>query len=266
LKLIRRAPAVRTLLAVFDSVQAATQTVSGIIARGIVPAALEMLDNPILAALNAAFGMDFPEDAAAVLLVEVDGLNAGLDRQVERIEAVCAEQGAREVRRARTEAERARLWAARKKAFGAIGRLAPNYLTQDGVVPRTRLPELIERAREIAARHGVKSVNVFHAGDGNIHPCLTYDEKVPGEVERVTLASQEILGVCLDLGGSLSGEHGIGVEKLSLMNRLFAPADLDAMRAVRAVFDPELRSNPHKALPDHSGACVEVQPRKQAAS
>lgn len=266
LRLIRRAPAVRTLLAVFDSVQAATQTVSGIIARGIVPAALEMLDNPILAALNAAFGMDFPEDAAAVLLVEVDGLNAGLDRQVTRIEAVCAEQGAREVRRARTEAERARLWAARKKAFGAIGRLAPNYLTQDGVVPRTRLPELIERAREIAARHGVKSVNVFHAGDGNIHPCLTYDEKVPGEVERVTLASQEILGVCLELGGSLSGEHGIGVEKLSLMNRLFASADLDAMRAVRAVFDPEMRSNPHKALPDHSGACVEVQPRKQAAS
>lgn len=264
LKLIRRPAAVRTLLIVFESVADATRTVSGIIARGIIPAALEMLDNPILAALNTAFGMDFPEDAAAVLLVEVDGLNAGLDQQVERIEAIGRENGAREVRRARTEPERARLWAARKKAFGAIGRLAPNYLTQDGVVPRTKLPELLERIHAIAARHRVNSVNVFHAGDGNIHPCLTYDDRVPGEVERVVAASQEILGVCLELGGSLSGEHGIGVEKLGLMGRLFSPEDLERMRRVRGVFDPLQRSNPHKALPDASGACVEVQPRKQA--
>lgn len=266
LRLIRKSAAVRTLLAIFDSVPDATRTVSAIIARGIIPAALEMLDNPILAALNAAFGMDFPEDAAAVLLVEVDGVNAGLDRQVERVEALCRDNSAREVRRARTEPERARLWAARKKAFGAIGRLAPNYLTQDGVVPRTKLPELLERIRAIAARHRVKSVNVFHAGDGNIHPCLTYDDRIPGEVERVVAASTEILEVCLELGGSLSGEHGIGVEKLGLMGRLFAPADLERMRRVRGVFDPLGRSNPHKALPDASGACIEGHPRKQASA
>ena len=264
IRLTRRPRAVRTLLGIFDSVADATRTVSAIIASGIVPAAVEMMDNPILAALNAAFGMDFPEDAAAVLLIEIDGLGPSLDRQVDRIEALCLRHHAREIRRARDEAERARLWAARKKAFGAIGRLAPNYMTQDGVVPRTRLPEILESIRAIAQAHDVRVVNVFHAGDGNLHPCMLYDERNADEVTRVVSASRQILEACLELGGSLSGEHGIGVEKIGMMNRLFAEADLDAMRAIRAVFDPERRSNPWKAMPERAGQCVEVMPKKQA--
>ena len=264
IRLTRRPRAVRTLLVVFDSVVDTTRTVSAIIASGIVPAAVEMMDNPILAALNKAFGMDFPEDAAAVLLVEIDGLGPSLDRQVDRIETLCRTHHAREIRRARDEAERTRLWAARKKAFGAIGRLAPNYMTQDGVVPRTRLPEVLESIRAIATAHGVRVVNVFHAGDGNLHPCMLYDERDADEVRRVIEASTEILDACLRLGGSLSGEHGIGVEKIGLMNRLFAESDLDAMRSIRAVFDPERRSNPWKAMPERSGQCVEVMPKKQA--
>ncbi len=265
-RLVRRAPAVRTLLGVFDTIEDATKTVSGIIAAGIVPAAVELMDNPILAALNSAFGMDFPEDAAAVVLIEVDGLDDGLDRQADHIDQVCRENRAREVRRARSDAERLKLWAARKKAFGAIGRLAPNYLTQDGVVPRTKLPEVLERIRVISESLGVRCVNVFHAGDGNLHPCLLYDEKNPDEVRRVLEASSKILGVCLDLGGSLTGEHGIGVEKIALMNRLFSEEDLEVMRRVRAVFDPRRHCNPHKLLPERGGVCVEVLPRKQAAS
>lgn len=265
-KLVRRPREVRTLLAVFDSVDDATTTISEIIAAGIVPAAVEMMDQPILAALNKAFGMDFPEDAAAVVLIEVDGLGPSLELQALQIETRCVCHHARELRHANDADERLRLWSARKKAFGAVGRLAPNYLTQDGVVPRSKLGEILRRTREICARHQVRVVNVFHAGDGNIHPCVLYDERDADEVRRVVAASQEILRACLDLGGSLTGEHGIGVEKVGLMERLFTPHDLDVFRAVRAVFDPELRSNPHKLLPDHTGHCVEVMPRKQASS
>lgn len=264
IRLTRRPRAVRTLLGIFDSVADATRTVSAIISSGIVPAAVEMMDNPILAALNKAFGMDFPEDAAAVLLIEIDGLGPSLDRQVDRIEALCRSHQVREIRRAKDEAERARLWAARKKAFGAIGRLAPNYMTQDGVVPRTRLPEVLESIRAIATAHDVRVVNVFHAGDGNLHPCMLYDERNADEVTRVLSASRQILEACLALGGSLSGEHGIGVEKIGMMNRLFSEDDLEAMRRVRAVFDPERRSNPWKAMPERAGQCVEVVPKKQA--
>jgi glycolate oxidase len=263
-RLTRKPRAVRTLLGIFDTVADATRTVSAVIASGIVPAAVEMMDNPILAALNQAFGMDFPEDAAAVLLIEIDGLGPSIDRQAETIERLCRRHRAREVRRAKDEAERARLWAARKKAFGAIGRLAPNYMTQDGVVPRTKLPEVLESIRAIAARHDVRVVNVFHAGDGNLHPCMLYDERDPDLVQRTVAASREILDACLALGGSLSGEHGIGVEKVGMMARLFFPADLEAMHAVRAVFDPDRRSNPWKTMPERSGQCVEVTPRKQA--
>jgi glycolate oxidase len=262
--LVPRPAAVRTLLLVFDDVENASRTVSRIIASGIVPAAVEMMDRPILAALNRAFGMDFPEDAAAVLLVEVDGRGPSLDRQADVIAGLAVEERAREVRRARDEAERARLWAARKKAFGAIGRLAPNYLTQDGVVPRSKLPDILATIGRIGGRWNVRIVNVFHAGDGNLHPCVLYDERDADEVRRVVAASREILAACLELGGSLSGEHGIGVEKVGMMERLFSPDDLEAMRRVRAAFDPERRSNPWKTLPERGGVCVEVTPRKQA--
>lgn len=266
LRLTRRPAAARTLLGVFDSVDGATRAVGDIIAGGMVPAALEMMDRPILAALNRAFGMGFPEDAAALLLVEVDGLPAGLDRQADRIAELCRARGAREIRRAHDEADRLRLWAARRKAFGAVGRLAPNYLTQDGVVPRSKLPQALEKIREIAGRHRLRSLNVFHAGDGNLHPCLLYDEADRDETARVVAASREILDACLELGGSLTGEHGIGVEKVGLMQRLFSPEDLETMRTVRAVFDPQGRANPGKAIPGRGGACQEVTPRKQASS
>jgi glycolate oxidase len=265
-RLIRRPKATRTLLGIFDSVEGATQTVSDLIARGMIPAAVEMMDNPILAALNNAFGMNFPEDAAAVLLIEIDGLEPSLNRQVEMIDATCRKNDAREVRIAKDESERLRLWAARKKAFGAIGRLSPNYMTADGVVPRTKLPEILDRIRSVAESYRVSIVNVFHAGDGNLHPCVLYDERDADQVRRVIAASNEILEACLELGGSLTGEHGIGIEKIGLMHRLFSPEDLDAMRSVRGVFDPDGRSNPGKTVPMKAGACIEVTVRKQVSS
>jgi glycolate dehydrogenase FAD-linked subunit len=265
LRLVRAPEAFRTLLAVFDSVDAASEAVSGIIAAGIVPAALEMMDRLIVAAVEAAFRIGLPTDAGAVLLVELDGPTVGLDAQAERVASVCRGSGVREIRVARDEAERAALWKCRKRAFGAVGRLAPNYCTQDGVVPRTRVPDILRRIAAAAERHRLRIANVFHAGDGNIHPILLYDERDPDEVARVLAAGREILEACVALGGSLTGEHGIGVEKRGLMPLLFSPDDLLAMSRLREVFDPERRANPHKVLPD-AKVCVETRtPRRQAA-
>jgi glycolate oxidase len=243
---------------VFDSVTAATLMVTRIIAAGIVPAALELLDGVMLGALNRAFGMSFPEDAGALLLIEVDGIEEAVEEEARDLEALAAEIGAISVERARDEAERARLWKARKQAFGAVGRLTPAYLTQDGVVPRSRLPEALERIAAVARRHGLEVANVFHAGDGNLHPCLFYDPAEAGARERVLAAGEEILDVCLDLGGSITGEHGVGLEKREALARMFAPADLEAMRAIRAVFDPAGLANPGKALP-WPGGCGETR-------
>jgi glycolate oxidase len=263
LRLVRTPEAYRTLLAVFESVDGASEAVSGIIAAGIVPAALEMMDRLIMQAVEAAFHVGLPTDAGAVLLVELDGLAVGLDAEADRVRAVCATHGAREVRTARDDAERAALWKCRKRAFGAVGRLAPNYCTQDGVVPRSRVPDIVRRIAAVAERHRLRIANVFHAGDGNIHPILLYDERDPDEVRRVLEAGREILEACVALGGSLTGEHGIGVEKSAQMPLLFGPEDLRAMALLRAVFDPEGRANPHKVFPD-AKVCVETRaPRRQ---
>jgi len=265
LRLTRIPEAHRTLLAVFDSVDAASEAVSGIIAGGIVPAALEMMDGLILGAVEAAYHVGLPTDAGAVLLVELDGPAVGLDPQMERIDAVCRAHGVRELRVARDEAERAALWKCRKRAFGAVGRLAPSYCTQDGVVPRTRVPDILRTIAAAGERHRLRIGNVFHAGDGNIHPILLFDERDPDEVKRVLAAGREILEACVALGGSVTGEHGIGVEKIAQMPLLFAPDDLLAMVRLRAVFDPEQRANPHKIFPD-AKVCVETRaPRRQAA-
>ncbi|MBM4269520.1 MAG: FAD-binding protein [Deltaproteobacteria bacterium] len=265
LRLTRAPEAHRTFLAVFDSVEDASEAVSDIIAGGIVPAALEMMDGLILRAVEDAFHAGLPVDAGAVLLVELDGPAAGLDPQAAQVVALCTRRRAREVRVAADEAERALLWKARKRAFGAVGRLAPNYCTQDGVVPRTRVPDILRAISAAAERHRLRIGNVFHAGDGNIHPIILFDERDEDEVRRVLAAGREILEACIALGGSVTGEHGIGVEKIAQMPLLFSPSDLLAMTSLRAVFDPEGRSNPHKLLPD-AKVCVESRaPRRQAA-
>jgi glycolate oxidase len=248
--------AYRTLLGVFETVDDATNTISDIIAAGIIPAALEMLDQLILQAVEAAFHFGFPLDAGAVLIMEVDGLHAGLDVDAERITAIARQNGAREVRLAGNETERQRLWKCRKQAFGAVGRLAPSYCTQDGVVPRTKLPYILRAIQQIGARHQIRIANVFHAGDGNIHPILLFDERDPDQVKRVLAASHDILEECVRVGGSVTGEHGIGVEKISFMPVLFAPEDLSMMLRLRSALNPENRCSPHKIFPT-AGACIE---------
>ena len=255
-RITRNPEAYRTLLGVFETVTDATNTISDIIGAGIIPGALEMLDQLILQAVEAAFKFGFPLDAGAVLIMEVDGLDAGLDADAERISAIAKKNNARAVRQANTDAERLLLWKSRKQAFGAVGRLAPSFCTQDGVVPRTKLPEILRSIQEIGARHDIRIANVFHAGDGNIHPILLFDERDAAQVQRVLAASNEILDECIRLGGSVTGEHGIGVEKIDFMPKLFAPEDLAMMLRLRGAFNPDNRCSPAKMLPT-GGACIE---------
>jgi glycolate oxidase len=262
-RLIRAPQAFKTMLGVFETVDEASQTVSDIIRAGIVPGALEMMDQLITQAVEAAYGFGFPVDAGAVLIVELDGLSAGLERQARRVMEICRQNHAREVRVAETEQERADLWKSRKRAFGAIGRLSPNFITQDGVVPRSKLPEMMRFIAECGRRHALRIPNVFHAGDGNLHPLILYDERDPDQIRRALAASAEILNRCIELGGSVTGEHGIGVEKIDFMARQFTNDDLDAMRSLRHVFDPEERCNPHKMFPG-SKRCADFAPRRQA--
>jgi glycolate oxidase len=264
-RLIRAPQAYKTMLGVFESVDDASRTVSDIIAAGIVPGALEMMDQLITQAVEAAYQFGFPLDAGALLIVELDGLAAGLDQQAERVVEICRANCAREVRLAKSDEERAALWKCRKRAFGAIGRLSPNYLTEDGVVPRSKLPEIMQFIRATSEKYGLRIPNVFHAGDGNIHPLVLYDERDPAQVTRALAAGHEILERCVEMGGSVSGEHGIGVQKIDFMARQFSADDLDAMRMVRRVFDPEHRCNPHKMFPG-SKRCGDFQLKKQAAA
>ncbi len=264
-RLIRAPQAYKTMLGVFETVDAASQSVSDIIAAGIVPGAMEMMDQLITQAVEAAYHFGFPLDAGAVLIVELDGLAAGLEAQADRVMALCRKNGAREVRLARTEQERADLWKSRKRAFGAIGRLSPNFLTQDGVVPRSKLPEMMRFIQACSRKYGLRIPNVFHAGDGNLHPLILYDEREPDQVQRTLDASNDILTKCVELGGSVTGEHGIGVEKIDFMEKQFSHDDLDAMRMLRRVFDPESRCNPHKIFPG-SKRCMDFAPRKQVAA
>jgi glycolate oxidase len=265
-RLTRNPQGVRTMLAVFDSADDTSRAISGIIGAGIVPAALEMMDHGIIVAVEEAFHFGFPLDAEAVLIIEVDGLEAGLDAQRDRVADICRREGAREVRFAADAKERLQLWKARKQAFGAIGRLSPSFCTQDGVVPRTKLPHILARIREIGTRHDIRIVNVFHAGDGNLHPILLFDERRPEEVKRVLAASEEILDECIACGGSVTGEHGIGVEKINFMSRLFSDADIDVMTRLRTALNPRGLLTPGKMLPT-AGACgmEQIHPGRRAA-
>jgi len=265
-RLTRNPQGYRTMLGIFESCEDATNAISEIIGAGIVPAALEMMDHGILQAVEAAFQFGFPLDAEAILLIEVDGLEAGLDEQRERIVEICKRCGAREGRQADSPEKRKKLWKCRKQAFGAIGRLSPSYCTQDGVVPRTRLPWILQRIIDIGQRYQLRIVNVFHAGDGNIHPILLFDEREPEQVRKVLKASGEILEACLECGGSVTGEHGIGVEKIEFMNKMFTADDLVVMENLRRAFNPRNVLSPHKMLPTAGGCGVEqIHPARRAA-
>jgi glycolate oxidase subunit GlcD len=245
--------AVRTILADFASLDDAARAVSRIVATGIVPAALEMMDQATIRAVEASiYAAGYPVDAAAILLAEVDGPAAGLDEDAAVIADCCRAEGAREVRTASGEADRARLWQGRKKAFGALGRIAPHLVVQDAVVPRTRLPALLAEIGAIGARHGVPVCNVFHAGDGNLHPLIAYDARDADTTARVHAAMGEIMRACIASGGTITGEHGVGLDKLGYMDTLFDAPSLDAMCRVRGAFDPDRRANPDKVVPVHS--------------
>ncbi len=258
-RILKKPQAVKTLLAIFEELDQASAAVSAIIARGLVPAALEMIDQVTIQAVEDAFGCGYPRDAAAALLIELDGLTLGMDAQAEKVIAACQECGAREVRLAKDEAERQLLWKGRKSAFGAYGRISPAYMVMDGVIPRTRLPYVLRRVNEIVAAYNLRVGNVFHAGDGNLHPNILYDPRRPGEEERVVQAGAEILKVCAEVGGSISGEHGIGLEKMDYMPFIFSEADLATMKMVKQAFNPRGLCNPGKIFPTRK-SCVEVGP------
>jgi glycolate oxidase subunit GlcD len=242
--------AVRTMLADFLSIDAAARATSAIVATGIVPAALEMMDSGTIRAVEASiYAAGYPVDAAAVLLVEIDGLAAGIEPDVKRIAAICRESGARDVKVARDEAERTRLWQGRKKAFGAMGRLSSHLVVQDAVIPRTRLPEVLGAIDRIGREEGISVCNVFHAGDGNLHPNIPYNANDPDESARVHRSMRRIMQACVDAGGSVTGEHGIGLDKIDYMPLIFSDASLAAMCRVREVFDPARRANPGKVVP-----------------
>jgi glycolate oxidase subunit GlcD len=251
------ARAVRTLLADFTSLRAAGSAVSAVIASGIVPAAMEMMDRSCVEAVeDSVYAAGYPRDAAAVLLVELDGMaEPAVAAEAADVEAILRAHAARTVRTAANAAERDRLWLGRKKAFGAMGRLSRDLVVQDAVVPRTSLPDVLETIAAIAARYGLRVSNVFHAGDGNLHPNISFDATTPGLRERVELASAEIMQACIAAGGTITGEHGIGIDKLRYMPWIFGGEALAAMRAVRHVFDPAERVNPGKVVPVH--ACRE---------
>ena len=264
-KLLRLPETYLTFCAIYDSIDDATRSISGILSAGITPAALEMIDTLFIEAINKAFGMDLPEDAAAVLIIELDGPKAGMEILEKKVIKVCNSYNVRSIETASSKEERARLWKARKLAFGAIGRMSTNYYTQDGVVPRTKLPDILRVVYEVSEKYGIRIANAFHAGDGNIHPCLLFDERIPGALEKVKDASAEILKACVDLGGSISGEHGIGSEKNNYMPWIFTEDDLRFMKDLKDVFNPENILNPGKIFPT-SKTCLETKASRQKSA
>ncbi len=257
-KLTRNRPGVRTLLLSFSSVRDAANTVSGVIAAGVVPAAMEVMDARITEAVENYVHAGYPTDAAAVLLAEVDGLESGVDIDADQIRAIGLANNATDVRLAADDTERALLWKGRKTAFGAIAQIAPDYYLHDTVVPRSALADVLEEVYAIADRNDLLIMNVFHAGDGNLHPLIIFDGRDPGVLDRVHQAGAEIITASLDAGGVLSGEHGIGVEKQKFMSRMFTDDDLDHQNRVRQAFDPVCRANPGKVMPmGHS--CADIQ-------
>ena len=248
-RLTRRPEDVKTLLAIYDRVADATATVAAVTARGITPAALEMMDGFTLRAIEAGVHAGYPLDSAGVLLLEVEGLKEEVEEAALELEAVARENYAREVRRARTASERDLLWRGRKNAFGAMGRLSPNFYVQDGVIPRTRLVEMLDYIGEVEQRFGQRVGNIFHAGDGNLHPLILFDARDPEQRERVVRAAEAIIRKCTELGGSITGEHGVGIEKNELMPLIFSEEDLALMRRLKSVFNPQGLLNPGKLLP-----------------
>jgi glycolate oxidase len=261
-RLSRKPEAVKTLLAIFDSVDDAAETVADITARAIIPAACEMLDGWTLRAVEDYIHAGFPMDSAAVLLIEVEGLAETVAAQALAITEVCNMHHAREVRLARNDAERDLLWKGRKNAFGALGRLAPSNYVLDGVIPRSKLPQALRRIREIGDQFGFQIGNIFHAGDGNLHPIVLFDPRDKAQFERALEASATIIRYCVEIGGALTGEHGVGMEKSELMPILFSDADFDLMRRVHDAFNPDSSLNPGKIFPLSKG-CGEIRVRKQ---
>jgi glycolate oxidase len=264
-KLTRKAEAVKTLLAIFDAVDDASRTVSEITARGITPAACEMVDGWTLRAIEDYIHAGFPRDSAAILLIEVEGLLEAVAAQAAAVEDVCLTHHAREVRIAKDDRERDLLWKGRKNAFGALGRLAPSNYVLDGVIPRSKLPQALQQIQLIGKKYGFSVGNIFHAGDGNLHPIVLYDPRDAKQFENAIAASHEIIRYCVELGGALTGEHGIGMEKNELMSLLFSDADFDLMRRVHDAFNPDSSLNPGKIFPLSKG-CGEIRVRKQTGA
>ena len=263
-RLVRSPESVQTLLAGFAGTDDAGQAVSAIIGAGVIPAAIEMMDALAIEAAEAAVHCGYPDGAGAVLVVELDGPAAEVEAQFADVERHCRDAGAFEIRVAADDVERALFWKGRKSAFAAVGRISPDYIVQDGVIPRTALPEVLRAIDELSARHGVRVANVFHAGDGNLHPLVLFDDAVPGAGERAEQVSGQILDLCIEHGGSITGEHGVGSDKAKHMPRMFTEADLDTMQLVRCAFDPGGLSNPGKVFPTPR-LCGEVPGRHRGA-
>ena len=264
-RILKNPEAKQTVLAYFDRVEDGSQAVSDIISAGIVPAALEMMDKTAIEGVEAAaFPVGHPLDIEAVLLIEVDGISAGIEEQINQILDVCRKWNVRSVRAAESEAERARWWANRKTGFGAMGAISPDYLVQDGVIPRSRLPEVLNRINEISLQYGLRIANIFHAGDGNLHPLVLFDARIPGETEKAVDAGSACLKACADVGGSITGEHGVGIEKREEMRFVFNEEEIRAQTDVREVFNPENLMNAGKLFPS-PGKCVEVKRQMKAA-
>jgi glycolate oxidase len=257
-RLMRKPELVRTILAVYNSSEAAGRSVAEITACAIIPAAIEMLDGVMLRMVEEATHAGYPMDAAAVLLIELEGIREAVETQAEQVREACNRSGAREIRVAQTAAERELLWKGRKNAFGAVGRVSPFYYVQDGVVPRTRIAPTLEFIAETSRRHGLAISNIFHAGDGNLHPIILFDPRKPGDLEKAKACGDEILRFCVANGGSITGEHGVGMEKIDLMPALFTPESLEMMGRIKRMFDPECRLNPGKMLPTGKG-CLEIR-------
>lgn len=263
-RLMRAPEKIKTLLAIYDEPEDAAATVGAMTAQAIIPAAVEMLDGVMLRMVEEATHAGYPMDANAVLLIELEGPAEAVDEQSEQINAVCKECRAREVRVAKSDEERALLWKGRKNAFGAVGRVSPTYYVQDGVVPRTRVADTLHFIYEVAEKHGLTISNIFHAGDGNMHPIILFDPRKPEELEKTKKAGAEILEYCVNAGGAITGEHGVGMEKNDLMPMAFSQDSLDMMETLIKVFDPDRRLNPGKLLPTGKG-CLEVRPMSPSA-
>jgi glycolate oxidase len=257
-RLMRKPEMVKTVLAIYESSEQAGDAVAAITARAITPVAVEMLDGVMLRMVEEATHAGYPMDAQAVLLIELEGVKEAVEEQVEQIRQACLGCGAREFRVARTAEERDLLWKGRKNAFGAVGRVSPTYYVQDGVVPRTQVAPTLRFIGEVSRRSGLTISNIFHAGDGNLHPIILFDPRRPGELDKARLAGEEILKWCIEAGGSITGEHGVGMEKNELMSRQFPAATLEMIQEIKRLFDPDCRLNPGKVLPTGRG-CMEIR-------